>query len=203
MKKLLAILLALCLLCGCQKGPDAAQVCEALCRLYISADSAVSEVLSGWDTESVRNTVEEGLYQQLSENLQTIGAGEPDEQLLQAVTEEMMAARSRIPVSVSLSEESEERAVLTVKLGSLDISAIDAAAAEEALSAMNGAAEDSDAYRQQLVEAYLEALQTGLVEFDGSGEESTIQVEFVKTEGLWVPADMQGFIEELGKAIRR
>ncbi len=203
MKKIIALLLALCLLCACQKGPDAAQVGEALCRLYIAGDTAVTEVLGDIDAEQIREEMREALHQQLKNNLENIGVAELNESALNTVTEEMMSARSRIPVTVEGTKKEKETATVSITVGSIDLSAIDAKAAEQALSTMNDAAEDSEAYRQQLLEAYLEALQDGFVGFDGSGEKSTIRVELVKTKGLWLPADMQSFIAELGKAIRR
>jgi len=203
MKKVFALLLAFCLLCGCQKGPDAAQIAEGLSRLYIAGDSAVTEMLSDIDVEGIKDDLETGLYQQMKSNLEDIGVSELDEEMLNVVIEELMSARKRIPVSVELTSEDKETAVVNIRVGSIDLSAIDAEAAEKALAAMNDAAEDSDTYRRELLNAYLEALQGVLAEFDGYGEESTIEVQFVKTKGLWLPVDMQEFITELGKAIRR
>lgn len=203
MKRILAMLLALSLLCSCQKGPDAVQTAEALCRLYISGDTAVMGLLNDSNAEQVHDEIKEGLYEQLSDNLEAIGVGELDQKQLNAVVEEMMAARSRIPLDVELSAEEKGKVSLTITVGSLDMSAIDTAAAEKALAAMNGAAEDSEQYRQQLLNHYLEALRDALNAFDGSGETSAIEVEFLKTEGLWRPADIQGFINALGQAIRR
>ena len=203
MKRLMAILLSLMLLAGCKAAPDAAQVGEALCKLYVHGDSTVSSVLSKWDTASIAESIKGDLLEQFAANVEEVTGQPLDEELAKKVTDAVMEARSRIPVSVEIIESDKESAVVEVSIGCLDISAIDTAAAEAALAAVKEQAEDSDAYRQAFVEAYAEALTEGLAAADATAEQSSFQVTFRKNSGLWLPEDLNGFVEELAKHIRR
>lgn len=202
--KSFVVSLLLCLsMAACQSGPTAEEAAEALCKLYVHADTTVSAVLDGWDTESVKSTIESKLSEQLKNNLEAIGVTEVDEAALDAVTEAMMEARKRIPLEVEVIETEEDRAALQITVGSLDVSGIDTAAAEKAMEQLKGLSEVSEADLERFVEAYTEALQSGLEEVDPSEVMDSFVVNFVKEKSLWLPEDLNGFIEELGQHIRR
>ena len=203
MKKILVLLLSLALLCGCQKGPDAAQMGEALCQLYVHADTAVSAMLPDWDTEAIKNTLHKDLYQQLKENLEAVGADGLDESSLRAVTDAMLEARKRIPVEVELLESDKEEALVKITVGALDLSAIDAKAAQAALEAIAGMDPENESYVSEFVESYLEALQEGFETAETDGESSSLEVRFTKQKGLWLPEDLNDFVARLGQMIRR
>lgn len=203
MKKILAVLLSLLLLCSCQKGPDAAEMADALCRLYVHGDTAVSSILKDWDTESIRQTIEENLHEQMKENLQAVGAELPDEESLKAVTDSILEARKRIPLEAELVESDKEKATVKITIGALDLSAIDAEAAQSTLQAVEGEDKASDDYVTLFIESYLNALQQGFEEADTEKLNSSFEVSFVKRDGLWLPEDMNGFISALGQLIRR
>ncbi len=202
--KLSLLSLLLCAaLTACQSGPSAEEVGEALCKLYVHADTEVSSVLEGWDTQSVKNSIEQDLYDQLHSNLEAVGVEEPDETALKAVTSALMKARGRIPLEVSVVESEKERASLQITVGSLDISEIDAEAAQSALEALEGISEFSENDLGFFVESYTEALQAGFEAADPSEKKSSFVVDFVKEKSLWLPEDLNGFIELLGQHIRR
>lgn len=202
-KSILLSLLLCCTLCACQKGPDPAEVGEALCKLYVHADTAVSAVLEDWDVQTVKQSIEEDLYKQLRSNLEAVGVKELDETALKEVTSALMKARERIPLEVSVVETEEEHAALQVTVGSLDISGIDSEAAQTALEQLKGLSDLSEDDIDRFVNAYTEALQDGFETADPSQEQSSFVVNFVKENGLWRPEDLNGFIEQLGQHIRR
>ena len=55
---------------------------------------------------------------------------------------------------------------------------------------------------ERFVEAYTEALQSGFDEADPSETLNSFAVDFVEKNGLWLPEDLNGFIELLGQHIR-
>ena len=201
-KKMLLPLLLCLVLTACQGRASAEDAAEALCKLYVHADTKVSSVLKDWDTAAVKNTIEEQLSDQLRSNLQTVGVQTIDSEVLDAVTASIMEARKRIPVDVEVIETADEKVSLQITVGSLDISGIDRAAAEEAMSELNGLSELSEADLERFVEAYTEALQSGFDEADPSETLNSFAVDFVEKNGLWLPEDLNGFIELLGQHIR-
>ena len=202
--KTLLVGLLLCLgLSACQSGPDAQQVGEALGKLYIHADSAVSAVLSDWDTEQIAESIEQELYQQIKNNLSDLGELEINESQLQVVKDSMMEARRRIPVEVEVVESNDETATVRFTVGSLDISSIDSEAAQTAMESIQGIDELSEEDLKNFVTAYTEALQDGLKAADPCEEQNSFEVTFSKASGLWLPEDMEDFIEVLGRQIRR
>ena len=202
-KKMLLSLLLCLALTGCQTGPSAEDVAEALCKLYVHADTKVSSVLKDWDTANVKDTIENQLSEQLRSNLQAVGVQTVDSKALAAVTESIMEAREKIPIDVEVIETAGEKVSLQITVGSLDISGIDRAAAEEAMSELSGLSELSEADLERFVEAYTEALQSGFDEADPSENQNTFTVDFVEKNGLWLPEDLNGFVELLGQYIRR
>ncbi len=203
MKKFLAVLLSLVLFCGCQKGPDASEVAEALCQLYVHANTAVSAVLPDWDVEAIKNTLKEDLQKQLKANLEAVGADKLDENSLKAVTDAMLEARKRIPVEVELLESGKDEALVKITVGALDLSAIDAEAAQTALKAIEGMDKESSDYVSRFVESYLEALQEGFETAEASTGSNSFEVRFTKQNGLWLPEDLNDFVACLGQMIRR
>ena len=203
MKKFLALLLCAALMSGCSGSPDASQTAEALCRLYVHGDTAISDILTGWDGEAIKNTIKEDLQEQLSENLEAVGAHILDKDQLEDVTDALLDARKRIPFEVELLESDKESARVKITISSLDLSAADTEAAQSALKAIESEDEESADYIATFVESYLEALQTGLEEAEIDNEENSFEVSFSKQKGLWLPEDMNGFIAQLGQAMRR
>lgn len=196
--------LLLCVaLTACQGSPRAQEVAEALCKLYVHADTEVSSILKDWDTAQIKDTIESNLSEQLRVNLEAVGVEQVDEAVMDAVTDSIMEAREKIPVQVDVLETTEETVTLKITVGSLDISGIDRAAAEEALSELDGLSELSTDDLERFVEAYTEALQSGFAEADPSAEQQSFEVDFVENDGLWLPEDLNGFIELLGQHIRR
>ncbi len=201
-QKVLSLLLCVALT-ACQSGPSAQEVAEALCKLYVRADTKVSSILKDWDTAQIKDTIESNLSEQLRVNLEAVGVEQVDEAVLDAVTDSIMEAREKIPLQVDVLETTEETVTLKITVGSLDISGIDRAAAEEALSELDGLSELSTDDLERFVEAYTEALQSGFAEADPSAEQQSFEVDFVENDGLWLPEDLNGFIELLGQHIRR
>lgn len=202
--KLAWISLLLCgVLTACQSGPSAEEMGEALCKLYVHADTAVSSVLEDWDVQTVKQSIEEDLYEQLRSNLEAVGVEELDESALKEVTAALMDARTRIPLEVEVVETEEDRVALQVTVGSLDISSIDTEAAQTALEELKGLSDLSEEDLGRFVQAYTEALQDGFEAADPSLEQSSFLVDFVKEKGLWLPEDLNGFVEQLGQHIRR
>lgn len=202
--KLAWISLLLCgVLTACQSGPSAEEMGEALCKLYVHADTAVSSVLEDWDVQTVKQSIEEDLYEQLRSNLEAVGVEELDESALKEVTAALMDARTRIPLEVEVVETEEDRVALQVTVGSLDISGIDTEAAQTALEELKGLSDLSEEDLDRFVQAYTEALQDGFEAADPSLEQSSFLVDFVKEKGLWLPEDLNGFVEQLGQHIRR
>ena len=203
MKKFFAIFLSFLLLCGCQKAADAAEVTEALCRLYVHADTAVSSILEDWDTQSVKESIGQQLEEQLKQNLEAMDVEELPAETWQTVVDAMMEARSRIPLEVTLLESDKETATVRIEVGYMDISAIDAQAAQAALEVLTEPSADTKEYRRLLVDTYLEKLIEGLKEAECSEEKSSFELQLVKEKGLWMPEDLSALIEMLGQQIWR
>lgn len=114
-----------------------------------------------------------------------------------------MEARRRIPVEVEVVESNDETATVRFTVGALDISSIDSEAAQTAMKSIQGITKLNDEDLKEFVKTYTEALKAGLEAADPSEEQNSFEVNFSKAGGLWLPEDMEAFIEVLGRQIRR
>ena len=221
MRKVLTLCLSLLFLAGCSavwaknpvflvgcsavwaKNPDAAQVGEALCRLYVQGDSDTAQTLKDWDTETIALSLRDDLYQQICLNLSELSGGPVDDTLSEQVAEANLEARRRIPVEVELLDGDNERAELKFTVGALDISGIDEEAARSALASIEQNGEISEDTMAELINNYAQALISGFAAADPSADQNVFQFTFVKKDGAWLPEDLNRFIEKLGQSIRK
>ena len=206
MKQWITILLSilLCLsLASCQRGLSAEEVGLAMCKLYVHGDTEVASMLSDWDVAAVRDHMEQDFYHQLYSNLEASGIEDPDETALNEVISALMDARKRIPLKVETVETEKDRVTLQITVGSLDIGEIDTTAAQRALEEIKGRSDLSKEDLDDLMQAYTEALKAEFDASDPTVVQTSFTVRFIENEGVWLPEEMNRFIEQLGQHIRR
>lgn len=187
----IALLLALGLvLSGCQTA-DPAQQGEAYCRLYLQGDSSAK--LPQLDSKELVQERQSAFVEALSQNWAQSGqtlSQETAESLWKAYD----GACSRLPIEVELLSQEEQQARLRFTVGSLDLGALDAQAAAEALEQAQG--EPSE----DLWRAYEEALRQALEQLEPQPGES-FEADFVQGKDGWQPAEPEDFVTQLSSAL--
>ena len=96
-----------------------------------------------------------------------------------------------------------DRVTLQITVGSLDIGEIDTTAAQRALEEIKGRSDLSKEDLDDLLQAYTEALKAEFDASDPTVVQTSFTVKFIENEGVWLPEEMNRFIEQLGQHIRR
>ncbi len=206
MKKLFALILSFLLLCSCKAMPEATTIAEEMCSLLLRGEGTLTEKIPGFDGATINKQVEEGLYSQLKQNLEAVGGNvELEEEQLQRIVAAMMEVRKKVPYEVELIGDEKERKTLQITLGTIDSEEVDHAAAELAQEAIEDRMEelsnDQAALTNAYLEEYLNALESSFADLDPSQTTKSFTVDFVKDKLIWLPEDLNGFVQQLAATV--
>jgi len=175
----LALLLALGLsLSGCSAA-DPAQQGEVYCRRCLQGEGAQRQ---------------EDFVEALTENWAQ-GGQSLSQETAESLWKAYDGACSRLPIEVELLSQEEKQASLRFTVGSIDLAALDAQAAQEALD--QAGSEDPE----QLWRAYEKALCQALEQLQPQAGES-FEADFVQSKGGWQPAQPEDFAAQLAAALQ-
>lgn len=183
------------------------QATESLCELYVHLDTTNSArlKLDKAASDELIGVMKDSMKETFISNATSGTTLEITDEQASAVVDAMIEARKKLSFTVEMVSEEKDTAKAKITISPLPISEIDMDAAQKAQDALLSKEDldptDMDALQKELVKFYTEALVENLKAAQPMDKKSELTVTLKKTDGVWLPENIEKFAKELAGTI--